>query len=143
MFKSLFKFLATVVTTLFIVSCSGTNNKPSIKFSRDSTSIIIKNFDETGLLQVRNAYLNNADSNKLLSVFKQAGELDSLQDDILVSGKFKFAGDSLVFMPGAPFTKGSAYIVESYIDVKFGNAGKLITGKANYNLQPQKELLKR
>ena len=143
MFKSLFKFLAIVVTTSFIVSCSGTNNKPSIKFSSDSTSIIIKNFDETSLLQVRNAYLNDADSNKLVSVFKQAGELDSLQDDILVSGKFKFAGDSLVFMPEAPFTKGSAYIVESYIDVKFGNAGKLITGKANYNLQPQKELLKR
>ena len=143
MFKSLFKFLAIVVTTSFIVSCSGTNNKPSIKFSSDSTSIIIKNFDETSLLQVRNAYLNDADSNKLVSVFKQAGELDSLQDDILVSGKFKFAGDSLVFMPGEPFNKGSAYIVESYIDVKFGNAGKLITGKANYNLQPQKELLKR
>jgi len=143
MFKSLFNFVVIGIITLVIISCSGTNNKPSIKFSRDSTAIVIKNFDESSLFQVRDVYLNQADSNHLVSVFQQAGELDSLQDDVAVTGKFKFAGDSLTFIPSTPFIQGKNYIVESFINVKFGNAGKLISGKANYNLQPQKELLKR
>lgn len=143
MFKSLFNFVVIGIITLVIISCSGTNNKPSIKFSRDSTAIVIKNFDESSLFQVRDVYLNQADSNHLVSVFKQAGELDSLQDDVALMGKFKFAGDSLTFIPSTPFIQGKNYIVESFINVKFGNAGKLISGKANYNLQPQKELLKR
>ncbi|WP_231426509.1 hypothetical protein [Pedobacter sp. Leaf250] len=143
MFKSLFKFSVFVVITSVIISCSGTNNKPIIKFSRDSTSIIIKNFDEASLMQVRNAYSNQANSNNLVAVLRQAGELDSLQDDILVSGNFKMYGDSLVFVPEKPFIKGNNYLIESFIDVQFGNAGKLISGNANYNLKPQKQILKR
>jgi len=135
--------LAVFAIVMFALACSNTNKKPIIKFSRDSASIIIKNFDEASLLQVRNAYLANPDSNQLLSVWLQPGELDSLQDDIPVKGVYKVSGDSLIFTPGTIFQKGKTYAVESFISVEFANAGKLISGSAKYNLQPQRQILKR
>ncbi|RDC54745.1 hypothetical protein DU508_19775 [Pedobacter chinensis] len=143
MFKCFFKYSALFAIATFALACSNTNNKPIIKFSRDSSSIIIKNFDETSLLQVRNSYLANPDSNSLVSVLVQPGELDSLQDEILVPGKIKISGDSLVFNPDQPFRKDNTYVVESFINVQFATAGKLITGKVKYNLQPQRQILKR
>jgi len=143
MFKYFFKYLAMFAITMFALACSHTNNKPIIKFSGDSASIVIKNFDEASLLQVKNAYLSNPDSNQLVSVWMQPGELDSLQDDLPVKGAYKVDGDSLVFIPDTAFQKGRIYVVESFINVEFANAGKLISGAAKYNLQPQRQILKR
>ena len=135
--------MALIAIIMFASACSNTNNKPIIKFSEDSASIIIKNFDEVSLLQVRNAYLAHPDSNQLVSVWLQPGELDSLQDDIPVKGIYKVSGDSLVFSPATSFQKGESYAVENFISVEFANAGKLISGRAKYNLQPQRQILKR
>lgn len=135
--------MAVIAIVMFASACSHTNNKPIIKFSRDSASIIIKNFDEATLFQVKNAHFSNPDSNQLVSVWLHPGELDSLQDDIQVSGQYKILGDSLVFIPNKPLQKGKTYAVESFIGVKFANAGKLISGSAKYNLQPQRQILKR
>lgn len=128
---------------VFALACSNTNNEPIIKFSGDTSSIIMKNFDEASLLQVRNSYLANPDSNNLVTVLVQPGELDSLQDEILVPGKIKILGDSLVFNPDQPFKKDKTYVVESFINAQFATSGKLITGKVKYNLQPQRRILKR
>lgn len=143
MFKRFFKYSIIIVISIFALSCSNKNNKPVIKFSGDSASIIIKNIDEASLLQVKNAYQANADTVNMVSVLIKPGELDSIQDELEVPGKVKFAGDSLIFNPDQPFVKGKDYLVESYIGVKFATVGDMISGSAKHNLQPQKQTLKR
>ncbi|WP_316846599.1 hypothetical protein [Pedobacter psychrodurus] len=143
MFKCFFKYLAVIAVVLFALSCSNTNNKPIIKFSRDSLSIIIKNIDEASLLQVKNAYQANADTLNLISVLIKPGDLDSIQDELEMPGKIKVSGDSVIFSPDQPFVKGKDYVVESYIGVKFATVGNLISGNAKHNLQAQRQTLKR
>ncbi|ARS42319.1 hypothetical protein CA265_22725 [Sphingobacteriaceae bacterium GW460-11-11-14-LB5] len=143
MFKCFFKYQAAIVIALFALSCSNTNNRPIIKFSEDSSSIIIKNIDEASLLQVKNAYQANADTLNLVSVLIKPGDLDSIQDELEVPGKVKVLGDSLVFNPDQPFLKGKEYLVESYIGIKFATAGDLIMGKGKQNLKAQRQTLKR
>ncbi|MFD2284780.1 hypothetical protein GJU39_12445 [Pedobacter petrophilus] len=126
-----------------LISCSGKNKKPVIKFSADSASIVIKNIDEASLLQVKNQYQGNADSVELISVLLKPGELDSLQDDIVVPGKVIVTGDSVVFVPEQPFQKNKSYRVENYIGIKFAGLSNLLNGTARHNLQPQKQILKR
>jgi hypothetical protein len=143
MFKRFFKYSVIVGISISAFSCSNRNNKPIIKFSGDSSSIIIKNIDEASLLQVKNAYQANADTINMVSVLIKPGELDSIQDELEVVGKVKILGDSLIFKPDQPFVKGKDYLVESYIGVKFATVGSLIAGGTKHNLQPQKQTLKR
>lgn len=143
MFKCFFKYQAVIAVVLFSLSCSNTNNRPIIKFSEDSSSIIIKNIDEASLLQVKNAYQANADTLNMVSVLVKPGDLDSLQDELEVPGKIKIVGDSLVFNPDQPFLKGKEYLVESYIGIKFATVGDLIKGNGKQNLKAQRQTLKR
>ncbi|CAH0195623.1 hypothetical protein SRABI27_01614 [Pedobacter sp. Bi27] len=143
MFKCFFKYQAIIAIVLFTFSCSNTNNRPIIKFSGDSSSIIIKNIDEASLLQVKNAYQANTDTLNLVSVLVKPGEMDSIQDELEVPGKVKILGDSLVFNPDQPFLKGKEYLVESYIGIKFATVGDLIMGKGKQNLKAQQQTLKR
>ncbi|MCX2433148.1 hypothetical protein [Pedobacter sp. GR22-10] len=143
MFKSLCKFSAVAIIAATLISCSGTNKKPVIKFAADSTVIVVKNIDEASLLQVKNHYQANTDSIALISVILKPGDLDSLQDDIEVPGKVKIAGDSVIFVPEQPFQKNKSYLVENYIGVNFAGMDNLLNGSARHNLQPQKQILKR
>lgn len=143
MFKSFYKFLIVVLFALFLISCSGTNKKPIIKFSQDSASIVIKNLDKVSLLKVRDAYAVNADSNQLITVLIKPGEQDSLQDETLVNGRTKLIGDSIIFKPDLPFVKGKDYVVESLIGVEFATVEKLILSQVKQSLQPQRQTLKR
>ncbi|MFD2582798.1 hypothetical protein ACFSR6_09880 [Pedobacter vanadiisoli] len=142
MFKFFFNYLVVVVV-IFALSCSNRNNRPVIKFSGDSSSIIIKNIDEASLLQVKNTYNAGGDTLNLISVSIKPGESDSLQDELELAGKVKILGDSLIFNPDQPFVKGKDYLVQSYIGVKFATIGNLITSSAKHNLQPQKQTLRR
>ena len=143
MYKRYFTYSVILWISISMFSCSNRNNKPVIKFSGDSTSIIIKNIDEASLLQVRNAYRSKADTVNLISVLISPGDLDSIQDEKEVPGKIKILGDSLVFSPDRPFSKGTEYLVESYIGVKFATVGDLIRGKGKQNLKAQQQTLKR
>jgi len=143
MFNCFFKYLILFAIVINAISCSNTNNKPIIKFSGDSSSIIIKNIDEASLLQIKNAYLANPDSVNFMSVLLTPGEQDSLQTEEEVSGKTEVAGDSLVFNPKKPFLKGKTYLIESYIGVQFVTTGELLKGGVKHNLQPQQQILTR
>jgi len=143
MFKCFFKYQAVIAVVLSALSCSNTNNRPIIKFSGDSSSIIIKNIDEASFLQVKNAYQANADTLNMVSVLIKPGDLDSIQDEMEVPGKIKILGDSLIFNPNQPFLKGKEYLVESYIGIKFATVGDLIMGKGKQNIKAQRQTLKR
>ncbi|GGI22909.1 hypothetical protein [Pedobacter mendelii] len=142
MFKSV-KYLLVSVFALNIVSCSNTNNKPIIKFSADSNSIVIKNIDDASLFEIKKAYQANIDSVNFISVLLTPGETDSLQDEKNILGKIILKNDSLVFLPQEPFLKGKTYLVESYIGVKFANGSKLFKGSIKHNLEPQQQMLTR
>lgn len=135
--------MAVIAIAIFAQSCSGRNNKPIIMFSADSSAIIIKGIDEASLLQVKNIYSKGNDTVNLISVVLKPGEPDSLQDDVLISGKINLSGDSLVFHPDQAFQKGKKYLVESYVGVSFANAKSLVNGTVKPNLQPQKQILTR
>ncbi|WP_412466996.1 hypothetical protein [Pedobacter sp. KLB.chiD] len=143
MFKHCYTYSVIVWISIFMFSCSNRNKKPVIKFSGDSTSIIIKNIDEASLLQVKNAYQHKSDTVEMISVLIKPGDLDSIQDEQEVPGRIKILGDSLVFIPDQPFVKGKEYQVESYIGVKFATVGDLVTGKGRQNLKAQQQTLKR
>jgi len=143
MFKCCFRYLAIIATAMFACSCSNRNNKPIIKFSEDSSSIIIKNIDQASLLKVKNTLQSNTEAAKLISVLVKPGELDSIQDEIELSGNTKVIGDSIVFSPEKYFEKGKKYLVENYIGIKFAGIGNLLNSTAKRNLQPQKQILTR
>ncbi len=142
MFKSV-KCLIYVVVALNLGSCSNNSNAPVIKFSADSSSIVIKNIDEASLFQVKNAYHTNPDSVNFISVLLTPNETDSLQNEEYIAGYTKLQGDSVLFVPEEPFLAGKSYLVESYIGVKFADGGKLLKGTIKHNLEPQQQVLKR
>jgi len=143
MIKCVVKYLFIVVVAILAISCSNTNSKPVIKFSGDSSSIIIKNIDEASLFQVKNAIKANPDSLNLISVLLTPGDQDSLQVEEEINGKFSVTGDSIVFKPKTPFLNGKSYLVESYVGVNYADAKKLLTNGIKHNLQPQQQILTR
>ena len=112
-------------------------------FSADSSAVLITNIDAASLLQVKNAWHDQAHSLHLLSVILTPGTEDSLQMEKEVKGTLNLNGDSLIFSPEQPFQKGKTYLVESYIGVEFADMGKLFNGSIKHNLQPQKQILTR
>ncbi|WP_316802699.1 hypothetical protein [Pedobacter nototheniae] len=143
MFKRFLKYTVIFVVMITAFSCSDTNNKPIIKFSADSTSIVIKNIGEASLLQVKNTLQLDPDSSHLVNVLISPKDEDSLQMEQEIQGKLILAGDSLLFKPQSPFLKGKNYLVESYIEAQFGNKEKLFKGTLKYKLEPQQIILKR
>ncbi|MCZ4223768.1 hypothetical protein [Pedobacter rhodius] len=141
MFKSVKYLFVPVVLNL--ASCSNTNKAPLIKFSEDSTSIIIKNIDGASLFELRKDYKSNPDSVNFMAVILIPGETDSLQDEKIISGRTIMQGDSVTFKPETPFVKNKIYLVESYIGVSFADKNKLFTGTIKHNLEPHRQILKR
>jgi len=142
MFNSV-KYLLLSVSSMVLLACSGKNDKPTINFSADSASIVIKNIDEASLYEIKKTYQLNPDSIKLISVLVTPGDEDSLQDEKDIFGKTFLKGDSLIFTPQQNFIRGKTYLVESYIGVEFANSGKLFTGTIKHNLEPQTQMLRR
>ncbi|MCZ4243483.1 hypothetical protein [Pedobacter punctiformis] len=141
--KRFLKYSVVSLITIIAFSCSNANNKPIIKFSIDSSSIVIKNIDEVSLLQVKKVVFSDSISSHLISVLLSPGDEDSLQTEQELDGKLTLIGDSLVFKPHTPFLKGKNYLVESYIEAQFGNKEKLLKGTLKYKLEPQQVILKR
>ncbi|WP_217643888.1 hypothetical protein [Pedobacter rhizosphaerae] len=135
--------MAVFVFATSIQSCSNANNKPIIKFSGDSSTIIIKNIDEASWFEARKAYQANPDANSLITVLIIPGDQDSLQTEREISGSFKLAGDSIQFTPDSTFLKGKTYLVENYVGVKFGSLGGLLKNNVKAQLQPQRQTLTR
>ena len=143
MFKGIIKFLFVICFAINVVSCSNSSEKTIIKFSADRNSIVIKNIDEASLFQVKSIWKANPDSVNFITVLLTPGDQDSLQTEEEIFGKTFVEGDSVVFKPLKPFLKGKTYLVESYIGVKFADAGKLFKGSIKHNLAPQQQILTR
>ena len=142
MFNSVKYLLLSIISAVFL-SCSNKSDKPVIKFSADSSSIVIKNINQASLFEIKKTMQANPDSIKFISVLVTPGDEDSLQDEKDIFGNTLLKGDSLIFRPQQPFIKGKIYLVESYIGVKFADGNKLFKGTITHNLKPQIQMLKR
>ena len=142
MFNSV-KYLLLLIISAVFLSCSGKSDKPVIKFSGDSSSIVIKNINQASLFEIKKTMQANPDSIKFISVLVTPGDEDSLQDEKDIFGKILLKGDSIIFVPQQTFIKGKTYLVESYIGVKFADGSKLFKGTITHNLKPQIQMLKR
>jgi hypothetical protein len=130
-----------VLCFALLLSCAKVNNKPEIKFSKDSTFIIIEHIKPVSLQQISYYLKENPSFNKLISVYLVA-ENDSLENE-LVDGKMAIADKTVVFKPSQSFIRGKKYWVESYIDANFADTDNLLKLQVKTKLQPQIQLLQR
>lgn len=128
---------------MFGIACSNTNNQPTIKFSKDSASIIINNIEDANILQVKKLYQAHPDSVNFMSVFIFRTERDSLQHEEKVKGTYAFKDNEVIFKPNKPFDIGKSYLVESYINVEFASVKKMFNNAIKSNLEPQQQILTR
>lgn len=127
-----------------LFACNSTNNKPLlIKFSSDSSSILISNISTAGLLQLKNNINTDTTYQNLVTVLITPSEDDSVTMEKQWPGKLKMRGDELEFAPDSPFVKGKSYLVSTIINVSFANAEKVIKGGMGASLNAQEQQLQR
>jgi hypothetical protein len=142
MFKNIKLFY--VVFCVFLIACTSTKNKPlSIHFSTDSNKIVISNIEPAGLFQLKE-YLNRDTAyQSLVSVLQTPAENDSIGVEIDWPGKLSLTGDSLLFTPNYPFTKGKNYLVETMINVQFASGKDIVRSDVGHYLKAQQKMLER
>jgi hypothetical protein len=125
-------------------ACSSANNKPvSIGFSRDSTTILLKNIDPAGLHQLQTMGSMDSLSEALVHVLDTPADEDSTGIEQEVPGKIRLLKDALEFRPLKPFARGRQYLVTSYLNVRFGNLQNALKGTLSNRVKPTQQLLKR
>jgi hypothetical protein len=127
-----------------VFACTSTNSKPLlIGFSADSSSIVIGNINEAGLLQLKNAPASDSVFNNLISVLQTPSEKDTAIMEMPIKGDVSIKGNEVVFIPENPFTKGRDYLVITYLNARFGNAEDIMKGELSYGVKPTQKLLTR
>lgn len=125
-----------------LIACNSTKNKPlEIDFSRDSTSIVIKNIDPVGMAKIKNGELGDSLLQELVTVMESPLAEDTASMQLQRSGKLLAAGDSLIFQPARPFAKGRKYMVLTYINSKFADFQSIIKNKTKFNMAPNQKVL--
>jgi hypothetical protein len=142
MFK--YKKLLFVLLFFTLYACNATNNKPLlISFSSDSTTIVLKNIELAGFLQLKNNINSDSVYQNVVSVLQTPSETDSLGTEKYFTGRLYVAGDSLVFVPNQPFVKGQNYLVQTMINTKFATAKDILTAKVGHKVKAQQQVLSR
>jgi len=144
MFKWFIRYPIVLTGILFLFACSSANNKPVlITFSPDSTAILFSGIDQAGLLKVRNIKGIDTGYKEIISVVQTPGEDDSTGMEVSFPGKLFFTDSTIVFKPLTPFVPGKSYMVVSYMNVKFGSTGMVISQKLNSGMKPNQAVLTR
>lgn len=144
MVKILLKGFFSLVFAAFLFSCSSTNSKPLlIAFSDDSTSIVFKNITQAGLLQLKNSKHADSAWSGLISVIQTPSEGDPITQERPVGGTIIANDSSIIFTPDKPFSRGTEYLVITYLNVSFGNTEKLLKGELSYGVKPQQKIVRR
>lgn len=124
--------------------CTKSNNEPiSIRFSTDSSKILIANIEPAGLYQIKNNIKIDTMYKKLVSVLQTPADDDSTSMEIEWPGVLSIDGDSLVFIPTQPFIKGKNYLVETIINSKFATGEEILKSDVGHTLKLQQKMLKR
>ncbi|TDQ09370.1 hypothetical protein [Pedobacter metabolipauper] len=138
------RLLGSVVALGLLFSCSSTNNKPLlIDFSADSTSIVIRNIDHAGILQLRSGSVSDSALHELVSVLQTPFEQDTSIKELPLDGKIEVTDRDVIFKPASRFIPGNDYMVITFLNANFGHADQVMKGSLDYKLKPQQKLLTR
>ena len=140
MFKGLIRL---IFCCILFCSCSSTNNEPTIKFSADSCSIIVKGIKKADVLQLKTLLNTDSSLSDYFLVDRKPRLQDSLLTETNLKGRLLVTADSVVFTPLVSFMRGETYLVHSFIGVEFTSVGDLLKGKGKTSVQPQEQILKR
>jgi hypothetical protein len=144
MIKCLINFLGILFLFSCLNACSHANNKPlSIEFTADHAAIEIKNINPAGLIQLKEAEVKDSTIQKLIFVLQTPSEKDSLIQELPIPGTIKLTDSSILFAPQHPFVKNRDYIVSTFINSDFADAGKMVTGNLSYGVKPYRKTLTR
>jgi len=141
MFKYFFLFL--LANCLLMACTSKDNTKLSIQFAADRSTIVISNIEAAALLQLKNNLPKDSLYQDVVTVLETPGDDDSVSIEKEWPGKLKMQENELVFTPDSPFVKGKSYLIESLLNVSFGNVKQLLKGEMKTTLNFQQKILKR
>ena len=137
----------TYLYCALIGALSACNNKDKssllINFSADSSSIVISNIGEAALLQLKNNINTDTTYQKLVSVLETPADDDSLSMEREWPGKLVMENNEVIFKPDSVFLKGKTYLVETKLNMSFGDLDKVLKGKMSTTMSFQQQLLKR
>lgn len=144
MVKSSVQRLSFFAALLFLLACSSANNKPLlIGFNSDSTAIVFKQIEQSGLLELQQLKPGDSTLYNLVSVLETPSEKDTSITERPVEGSFSLSDSNLVFIPASPFVKGRDYLVITHLNAKFGNIKDLLGGEVKNRVKPLQKLLSR
>ncbi len=144
MFNNTLKLTPIIICVCLWFSCKNTANKSLvIKFSTDSSTVLISNIESAALLQLKNNIKTDTMYQKLVSVLATPADDDSTSMEREWPGKLTMKEDIVVFKPDSPFLKGKTYLVETQLNMSFGDIDQVIKGKMRTTMNFQQQLLKR
>ncbi len=144
MVKTIFKLLVVGSFPGLLASCSYANNKPLlIKFSTDSSSIVLQNIAKAELLQLQNHSGSDSTFKSLVSVLQTPSEKEPALKELPVNGTIHVTDSNLVFIPTTPFVKGRDYLVITHLSAKYGDIERLLKNDLSNHLRPRQKLLTR
>ncbi|MEE1946262.1 hypothetical protein VRU48_14150 [Pedobacter sp. KR3-3] len=137
-------FFGAICLGLALLGCGNTESRPlSIRFSADSTAIVISDIGETGLFRLKTNLEKDTAYQQLVSVLQTPAEDDSTGMETDWPGKLRMQGDSLWFVPANPFVKGKNYLVETMLNTQFASGGDIVRAKVGHTVKPQQQILVR
>ncbi|WP_199117234.1 hypothetical protein [Pedobacter sp. ASV28] len=136
--------LITICATLLFAHCSNSNQELDIRFSNDSTKIILGNIEERNLYQLQNYLNNDSLSRQLVSVslLPSNGDTASATEKI-IEGQLSLHKGQVIFNPKIPLVKGSTYLVESLLNSSFGETADILKGRVGNRIKLQQKKLTR
>lgn len=142
--KIRFLFVFVVFCMLFVAACNSKDTKKeTISFSPDSSKILIDLEVPDAVSYVQNILLIDSTGAGLVEVLDYRQNLDSLNQEMPVTGSYKLNGNFLEFTPTTPFVKGDFYLVTTYVGLAIGDAKAMLTRDLNLRGKPQSKTLER
>lgn len=132
-----------ICLALLLLGCSSGPKPLAIRFSADSTAIVISGIEEAGLLKLKTNLATDTAYQQLVSVLQTPAENDSTGMETEWPGKLSIKGDSLWFAPTDPFVKGKNYLVETMLNTRFASGGDIVRSKVGHTVKPQQQILVR
>lgn len=138
------KFVFVVICIIFFTACNSSSNRVvNIKFSADSSTIIVSNIEAAALLQLKNNIKTDTMYQKLVSVLATPADDDSLSMEREWLGKLTMKSDEVVFTPDSPFLKGKTYLVQTQLNMSFADIEQVLKGQMRTTMNFQQQTLKR
>jgi hypothetical protein len=132
-----------VLFSLFLACTAKEHALLSIRFSADSSAILFSNIEPAGVLQLKSNLKTDTLYQKIVSVLETPADDDSTSMERVWPGKLSMQGEALIFTPESPFIKGKTYLVETQLNMSFGDVEQVIQGKMSKTMNFQQQLLKR